>query len=72
MSELTLEALAKRLEAVELKLAERYAELPNRYNDWRSTVGMFDDDPEFMRRVDAEVLAIREAERQAAREGRFE
>lgn len=67
MTELTLESLAKRVEALEKKLAER--EAPKK--DWRQSVGMFDGS-EFMKQVDAEVAAMREAERQAAREGRGE
>jgi len=57
--ELTLEALAKRVEALEKKLAER--EPPRK--DWRQSVGMFDDDPEFMQQVIAEGQAAREADR---------
>jgi hypothetical protein len=38
--------------------------------DWRSVVGMFDDDPEFIQRVLMEAEAIREAEKKAAREGK--
>ena len=67
MAELTLESLAKRVEELERKLAEGVT--PKK--DWRSTVGMFDGS-EFMKQVDAEGAAIREAERQAAREGRSE
>lgn len=69
MPEITLEALAKRLEAVEKELAE--LKRPTREKDWQSAVGMFTDS-EFMRQVDAEALAIREADRNAAREGRSE
>lgn len=69
MPEMTLEALAKRVEELERKLAELSNPAP--VKDWRSVVGMFDDS-EFMRQVDAEAAAIREASRQAAREGRFE
>lgn len=67
MAELTLEALAARLEAVEKKLALQEAAEPPK-PDWRSVVGMFDDDPEFMQQVFAEAQAIRESERKAARE----
>ena len=59
----TIEDLAKRLEIVESELA--ILKRPN--NDWQRTVGMFDGS-EFMRDLDAEVGAMREAERQAARE----
>ena len=44
---------------------------PARDKDWRQTVGMFADS-EFMRQVDAEIEAMKEAERAAAREGRTE
>jgi hypothetical protein len=67
MPELTLEALAKRIEVLEQKLAER--EKPKK--DWRSSVGMFDGS-EFMKQVDAEGEAIREADRKATREGNAE
>ena len=66
MPELTLEALAKRLEAVEKELAE--LKQPARKKDWRRVVGMFAGS-DFMKQLDAEVEAMREAEREAAREG---
>lgn len=66
MAELTLEVLAARIEALEKKLAEK----PVPPTDWRSVVGFFDDDAEFMEQVLAEAAAAREADRQAAREGR--
>jgi hypothetical protein len=59
MNELTLEALAKRVEALERALQTR----PSRSKDWRRVVGMFGDS-EFSRQVDAEGRAIREAERE--------
>ena len=62
MNELTLEALAKRVEAVERELQIR----PPRQKDWRRVVGLFADN-EFSRQVDAEGRAIREAEREDAR-----
>ena len=64
MTEQKLDALEKRVVALEKKLAER--EPPTK--DWRSNVGMFDDEPEFMQQVIAEALALRETERVAARE----
>jgi hypothetical protein len=67
MTEVTLESLAKRIEVLERKLAER--EPPKK--DWRRSVGMFDGN-EFMKQVDAEGEAIREADRKAAREGKGE
>lgn len=69
MPEITLENLAARLAAVEKELAEQKSASPSRKKDWRRTVGMFDDDPDFLREVIAEGQAIREAERAAARRG---
>jgi hypothetical protein len=65
MSDLTLESLAKRVEALERALAAK----PPRpaAKDWRKVVGMFRDS-EFMREVDEECLRNREAERAAARQ----
>jgi hypothetical protein len=62
MSELTLEALAKRVEALEVAFATR----DRRPKDWRDVIGMFGDS-DFMRAVDEECLRMREAEREAAR-----
>ena len=64
MNDLTLESLAKRLEALEHAIAPKEPQ-PSR-KDWRKVVGMFRDS-EFMRQVDEECLRIREAEREAAR-----
>jgi hypothetical protein len=61
MNKLTLEALAKRVEALERALQMR----PARQKDWRRVVGMFEDN-EFSRLVDAEGQAIRQAEREEA------
>jgi len=69
MSDLTLEVVAKRLADLERKVAELSGKPAPK--DWRRTVGMFEGS-EFMAQVDAEVLAAREAEREAARAGRFE
>jgi hypothetical protein len=64
MGEITLESLAKRVEALEAAMA---AKTPNRpAKDWRKVVGMFRDS-EFMRAVDEECLRQREMEREAAR-----
>ena len=54
MDDLTLESLARRVEALEAALA---AEGPGRVpkKDWRKVVGMFHDS-EFMRAVDEECL----------------
>ena len=62
MPTLTLENLASRLEAVEKQLAEQT--LPKK--DWRRTVGMFEGS-EFIKELDDECSAMREAERTAAR-----
>jgi len=69
MAELTLEVLAKRVADLEQKFAELSGRTKEK--DWRRTVGMFEGS-EFMAQIDTEVLAAREAERQAAREGKFE
>ena len=69
MAELTLEAVAKRLVDLERKVAELSGKPTAK--DWRRTVGMFEGS-EFMAQIDAEVLAQREAERQAARAGFWE
>ena len=63
MGELTLESLAKRLEAIEQKLNQREAIPPK---DWRLAAGMFTDS-EFSKQVDEEALKIRQADRDAAR-----
>ena len=63
MNDLTLESLAKRVEALENAIATKAD--PSR-KDWRKVVGMFRDS-EFMREVDEECSRIREAEREAAR-----
>ena len=68
MTDLTLETLAKRVEALEKQMAERSA-APVANLDWLKVVGMFDADPAFMQQVIAEGQAIREAERKVAREG---
>ena len=64
MNELTLEDLARRIEALEKILSA-----PPQPKNWISSVGMFDADPELMEQIIAEAAAAREAERQAAREG---
>ena len=66
MSEVTLESLAERVAALERHLAEQRVKA-SRKKDWRRTVGMFTGN-EFMKQIDAEGQAIREADRQAARE----
>ena len=64
MTELTLQSLAKRVEALEIALA---ASGPNRPKDWRKVVGMFGDS-DFMREVDEECARMRELEREEARQ----
>ena len=66
MNELTLESLARRVEA--LKIAVGAARPNDPQKDWRKTIGMFGDS-EFMREVDEECRRMREAEREAARRG---
>ena len=66
MNELTLESLAKRVEALEKVIATPRPDQSRK--DWRRVVGMFRDS-EFMRRVDEECLRVREAERESARRG---
>lgn len=64
MAELTLESLAKRVEALESALA--HGATPRSRKDWRRVIGMFAES-DFMRAVDEECLREREAERAAAR-----
>jgi hypothetical protein len=65
MSELALESLAKRVEALEAALARKE---PDRSpKDWRKVVGMFAGS-DFMRQVDEEGRKIREAERAQAQQ----
>ena len=66
MNDLTLESLAKRVEALEKAIATKG--LNHSPKDWRKVVGMFRDS-DFMREVDEECLRSREAEREAARRG---
>jgi hypothetical protein len=64
MAELTLESLARRVEALEIALQTQRPSRPPK--DWRRVIGMFRDS-EFMRAVDEECERMREAEREAAR-----
>ena len=66
MNHLTLESLAKRVEALEKVIATKGPDQSRK--DWRKVVGMFRDS-EFMRKVDEECMRVREAEREAARGG---
>jgi hypothetical protein len=61
MNELTLESLAKRVEALEEKIAK---DAPSK--DWRSAIGRLGDS-EMMQIVLDEGQAIREREREKAR-----
>ena len=64
MSELTLETLAARVADLEREvssLKSNSAAVIPASRDWRSVVGMFEDS-DFMCQVDAEVLALRNAE----------
>jgi hypothetical protein len=63
MDQLTLESLARRVEALERAVNLQLK--PVRQKDWRRVVGMFGDS-EFMKQVDAAGQAIREAERAEA------
>jgi hypothetical protein len=69
MTELTLEALAKRIEVIEQKLVE--LSLPTKRNDWLKVIGISEDN-EFNRLVLAEIEANSEAERRAALEENHE
>ncbi len=71
MAELSLEALAKRIEMLEKKMAEQEAEKTGRKRDWRRVVGVSGDN-EFTRLMEAEIEAAREADRRAGREGNSE
>ena len=66
MNDLTLESLARRVEALEKVVTTKQPDALRK--DWRRVVGMFGDS-EFMREVDEECLRMREAEREAARRG---
>ena len=68
MNDLTLESLAKRVEALEKVIATKGPERARK--DWREVIGIFRDS-EFMREVDDECLRMREAEREAARRGKL-
>jgi hypothetical protein len=65
MPELTLESLARRLEEVERRLNERESSLISPAKDWRSVIGISEDN-EFTRLMLAEIEAAHEADRQAA------
>jgi hypothetical protein len=65
MAGLTLEDLAKRLEAVERRLDEMQVPVIAPTKDWRSVVGI-SQMTDFSRLMLAEMEAVREADRKAA------
>ncbi len=65
MSELTLESLARRLAEVERRINEKQPTVNAEPRDWRSVVGISEDN-DFTRRVLAEIEAAHEQDRQAA------
>ncbi|MBS0264780.1 MAG: hypothetical protein JSS02_22790 [Planctomycetes bacterium] len=65
MSELTLESLARRLDEIERRLNEKQTPTIAPTKDWRSVVGISEDN-EFTRLMLAEIEAAHEADRQAA------
>lgn len=71
MTPVTLESLVNRIEALEKELQAVKAQQIQPQKDWRRVVGILGDS-EFARDMIAETLAIREREREAAREGRQE
>ena len=64
MDEITLESLARRVEALEIALRPSATNGP--WKDWRRVVGMFGERA-FMREVDEECRRLRQAEREEAR-----
>jgi chromosome condensin MukBEF ATPase and DNA-binding subunit MukB len=65
MSELTLENLARRLEEVERRLNEKQPSVIAPTKNWRSVVGI-SEDTDFSRLMQAEMNALRDADRRAA------
>lgn len=68
MPEVTLESLAARLSAVERDLAALKGGYTPAVRDWESVVGTFEDTESF-RRMQAEITAIKDAQRLAAETG---
>ena len=64
MDEVTLESLARRVEALERALGLQSGAPPRK--DWRNAIGMFAGN-EFQKQIDEEGRKIREADREAAR-----
>ena len=67
MPEPTLESLAARVAELERRVDTLAAVVPP-VRDWRSVVGI-SEETEYTRQVEADILAAREAEREAARNG---
>jgi hypothetical protein len=65
MSELTLESLARRLDEIERRLNEKQPSVIAPTKDWRSVVGI-SEETEFSRLMQAEMDALRDADRRAA------
>jgi adenine deaminase len=65
MPELTLESLARRLEEVERRLNEKQPSMLEPTRDWRSVVGI-SEMTDFSRLMQAEMDALRDADRRAA------
>ena len=65
MAELTLENLARRLEGVERRLNEQQPSVIAPTKDWRSVVGI-SEMTDFSRRMQAEMDALRDADRRVA------
>ena len=67
MATSTLAARVAKLEKTVAELIERQPRVPGR-DEWKSVVGMFDED-EMMKRIDERGAAIRRAERRKAQRG---
>ncbi len=65
MSELTLESLARRLDEIERRLNEKQPSVIAPTKDWRSVVGI-SEMTDFSRLMQAEMDALRDADRRAA------
>lgn len=65
MSELTLESLARRIDEIERRLNEKQPSVIAPTKDWRSVVGI-SEMTDFSRLMQAEMDALRDADRRAA------
>jgi hypothetical protein len=65
MSELSLESLGRRVEEVECRRNEKQQSLRAPTKDWRSVVGI-SEETAFSRLMQAEMDALRDADRRAA------